>query len=92
MSEIDSSTILYKVSPVGFENSEDNVGLINTMLRYLSERLPMSRWQRSLTDSTVLCNIDVAFGCSLPACDACLHGLGRLETNLACLVKDLDAC
>ena len=90
--EIGSSTMPHKVNPIDFENSEGNVGLANAVLRHLSEKLPVSRWQRDLTDSTVLRNIGVAFGYSLLAYDACLRGLGKLETNPARLAEDLDAC
>jgi len=90
--EIGSSTMPHKVNPIDFENSEGNVGLANAVLRHLSEKLPVSRWQRDLTDSTVLRNIGVAFGYSLLAYDACLRGLGKLETNPARLAEDLDNC
>jgi len=90
--EIGSSTMPHKVNPIDFENSEGNVGLANAVLRHLSEKLPVSRWQRDLTDSTVLRNIGVAFGYSLLAYDACLRGLGKLETNPSRLAEDLDAC
>lgn len=90
--EIGSSTMPHKVNPIDFENSEGNVGLANAVLRHLSEKLPVSRWQRDLTDSTVLRNVGVAFGYSLLAYDACLRGLGKLETNPARLAEDLDAC
>ena len=90
--EIGSSTMPHKVNPIDFENSEGNVGLANAVLRHLSEKLPVSRWQRDLTDSTVLRNIGVAFGYSLLAYDACLRGLGKLETNPSRLAEDLDNC
>jgi adenylosuccinate lyase len=89
---IGSSTMPHKVNPIDFENSEGNVGLANAVLRHLSEKLPVSRWQRDLTDSTVLRNIGVAFGYSLLAYDACLRGLGKLETNPSRLAEDLDNC
>lgn len=90
--EIGSSTMPHKVNPIDFENSEGNLGLANALLRHLSEKLPVSRWQRDLTDSTVLRNIGVAFGYSLLAYEACLRGLGKLETNPERLVEDLDNC
>lgn len=90
--EIGSSTMPHKVNPIDFENSEGNLGLANAVLRHLSEKLPVSRWQRDLTDSTVLRNIGVAFGYSLLAYEACLRGLGKLETNPERLDEDLDNC
>ncbi|NSX02411.1 adenylosuccinate lyase [Cupriavidus gilardii] len=90
--EIGSSTMPHKVNPIDFENSEGNLGLANALLRHLSEKLPVSRWQRDLTDSTVLRNIGVAFGYSLLAYEACLRGLGKLETNPERLAEDLDNC
>jgi len=89
--EIGSSTMPHKVNPIDFENSEGNLGLANAVLRHLSEKLPVSRWQRDLTDSTVLRNIGVAFGYSVLAWDSCLRGLNKLETNPARLAADLDA-
>jgi adenylosuccinate lyase len=80
----------HKVNPIDFENSEGNLGLANALLRHLAEKLPVSRWQRDLTDSTVLRNLGVAFGYSLVACDACLRGLGKLELNGERLAADLD--
>ena len=79
--EIGSSTMPHKVNPIDFENSEGNLGLANALLRHLADKLPVSRWQRDLTDSTVLRNVGVAFGYSLLAWDACLRGLGKLELN-----------
>jgi len=90
--EIGSSTMPHKVNPIDFENSEGNLGLANALLRHLSEKLPVSRWQRDLTDSTVLRNIGVAFGYSLLAYDACLRGLEKLEVNPQRLNDDLDNC
>ncbi len=90
--EIGSSTMPHKVNPIDFENSEGNLGLANAVLRHLSEKLPLSRMQRDLTDSTVLRNMGVAFGHSLLAYDSCLKGLGKLEANPAALAADLDAC
>jgi adenylosuccinate lyase len=88
--EVGSSTMPHKVNPIDFENSEGNLGLANAVLRHLAEKLPVSRWQRDLTDSTVLRNLGVAFGYSLVAYEACLRGLGKLEVNAAALEADLD--
>ena len=88
--EIGSSTMPHKVNPIDFENSEGNLGLANALLRHLSEKLPVSRWQRDLTDSTVLRNVGVAFGYCLVAYDACLRGLEKLEANPARIAADLD--
>jgi len=90
--EIGSSTMPHKVNPIDFENSEGNLGLANAMLRHLADKLPVSRWQRDLTDSTVLRNIGVAFGYSLLAYDSCLRGLDKLELNAQRLDEDLDDC
>jgi adenylosuccinate lyase len=81
----------HKVNPIDFENSEGNLGLANAVLKHLSEKLPVSRWQRDLTDSTVLRNIGVAFGYAVLAYDSCLRGLNKLEVNPARLAEDLDA-
>jgi len=89
--EIGSSTMPHKVNPIDFENSEGNLGLANAVLGHLSEKLPISRWQRDLTDSTVLRNMGVAFGYSLLAYDSCLKGLNKLEANPLRLSEDLDA-
>src|SRR5712692_9363945 len=89
--EIGSSTMPHKVNPIDFENSEGNLGLANALLKHLAEKLPVSRWQRDLTDSTVLRNIGVAFGYALLAYDSCLRGLNKLEVNPARLAQDLDA-
>jgi len=89
--EIGSSTMPHKVNPIDFENSEGNLGLANSLLRHLSEKLPVSRWQRDLTDSTVLRNIGVALGYTLLAYDSCLRGLNKLETNPERLAADLNA-
>ena len=89
--EIGSSTMPHKVNPIDFENSEGNLGLANALLRHLSEKLPISRWQRDLTDSTVLRNMGVGLGYALIAYDACLRGLGKLELNADTLNADLDA-
>ncbi len=88
--EIGSSTMPHKVNPIDFENSEGNLGLANALLRHLSEKLPVSRWQRDLTDSTVLRNMGVALGYALLAWDSCLKGLNKLEANRAALAADLD--
>jgi adenylosuccinate lyase len=88
--EIGSSTMPHKVNPIDFENSEGNLGLANALLRHLSDKLPISRWQRDLTDSTVLRNLGVGFGYSLLAYESCLRGLGKLEVNQAALAADLD--
>jgi len=90
--EVGSSTMPHKVNPIDFENSEGNLGLANALLKHLSEKLPISRWQRDLTDSTVLRNIGVALGYCLVAYDACARGLGKLEVNAAAIDEDLDAC
>ena len=89
--EIGSSTMPHKVNPIDFENSEGNLGLGNAVLKHLAEKLPLSRWQRDLTDSTVLRNIGVGFGYAVLAYDACLRGLNKLEVNPARLDADLDA-
>ena len=89
--EVGSSTMPHKVNPIDFENSEGNLGLANAVLRHLAEKLPVSRWQRDLTDSTVLRNMGVGFGYSLLAYESCLRGLGKLEANPAELAADLDA-
>ena len=88
--EIGSSTMPHKVNPIDFENAEGNLGLANAVLRHLAEKLPISRWQRDLTDSTVLRNMGVALGYTLLALDSCLKGLGKLEANPAKLAADLD--
>ncbi|MBB5217426.1 adenylosuccinate lyase [Parapusillimonas granuli] len=90
--EVGSSTMPHKVNPIDFENSEGNLGLANAVLRHLSEKLPVSRWQRDLTDSTVLRNLGVAFGYCAVAYDACLRGLGKLELNAAAIDADIDSC
>jgi adenylosuccinate lyase len=90
--EVGSSTMPHKVNPIDFENSEGNLGLANALLRHLAEKLPISRWQRDLTDSTVLRNMGVGFGYCLLAYEACLRGLGKLEANPERLAADLDGC
>ncbi|RZU01243.1 adenylosuccinate lyase [Rivibacter subsaxonicus] len=89
--EIGSSTMPHKVNPIDFENAEGNLGLANALLTHLSQKLPISRWQRDLTDSTVLRNMGVALGYALLAWDSLARGLGKLEINKAALVEDLDA-
>jgi adenylosuccinate lyase len=89
--EVGSSTMPHKVNPIDFENSEGNLGLANALLRHLSEKLPVSRWQRDLTDSTVIRNVGVAFGHSLLGYDSCGKGLDKLEVNPARLAEDLEA-
>jgi adenylosuccinate lyase len=88
--EIGSSTMPHKVNPIDFENSEGNLGLANAVLRHLAEKLPISRWQRDLTDSTVLRNMGVGFGYTLLGYDSCLRGLNKLEANYEKLAADLD--
>ena len=90
--EIGSSTMPHKVNPIDFENSEGNLGVANALLRHLAEKLPISRWQRDLTDSTVLRNLGPAFGHSVLAYDSALRGLGKLEVNHAAIAADLDGC
>ena len=87
--EVGSSTMPHKVNPIDFENSEGNLGLANALLRHLSEKLPISRWQRDLTDSTVLRNMGAAFGYCLLGYDSCLKGLDKLEANPARIAADL---
>ncbi|MCX7168982.1 MAG: adenylosuccinate lyase [Proteobacteria bacterium] len=90
--EIGSSTMPHKVNPIDFENSEGNLGLANALLRHLAEKLPVSRLQRDLTDSTVLRNMGVALGYSVLAYDSCLRGMDKLEADPQRLQADLDAC
>jgi adenylosuccinate lyase len=90
--EIGSSTMPHKVNPIDFENAEGNLGLANAMLRHLADKLPVSRMQRDLTDSTVLRNMGVAFGYGLLAYDSCLKGLGKLEADPDRLRADLAEC
>jgi len=89
--EVGSSTMPHKVNPIAFENAEGNAGLANAMLRHFSDKLPLSRWQRDLTDSTVMRNLGVAFGHSLLAWRSALAGLGRIEPDAARIGADLDA-
>lgn len=88
--EVGSSTMPHKVNPIDFENSEGNLGIANALFSHLSAKLPISRWQRDLTDSTVLRNLGVGFAHSLIAYEATLKGLGKLEINPARLDDDLD--
>jgi adenylosuccinate lyase len=89
--EVGSSTMPHKVNPIDFENAEGNFGLANGLLSHFSEKLPISRWQRDLTDSTVLRALGTAFGHSLIAIDSLLRGLNKLSTNPEKLAADLDA-
>lgn len=88
--EVGSSTMPHKVNPIDFENSEGNLGLANALLRHMSEKLPISRWQRDLSDSTVLRNMGVALGYALLGYESLLRGLGKLEINPTRLAEDLD--
>jgi adenylosuccinate lyase len=88
--EVGSSTMPHKVNPIDFENSEGNLGIANAIMQHLSAKLPVSRWQRDLTDSTVLRNMGVGLGYSLIAYQATLKGLNKLEINPAALAADLD--
>jgi adenylosuccinate lyase len=89
--EVGSSTMPHKVNPIDFENSEGNIGIANALLRHLAEKLPVSRWQRDLSDSTALRNVGTALGHTLLAYGACLRGLAKLEADRARLAADLDA-
>jgi adenylosuccinate lyase len=89
--EIGSSTMPHKVNPIDFENAEGNFGLANALLDHLARKLPISRWQRDLTDSTVLRNLGVAFGYTLLGIDGLARGMGKLSVNAAALDADLDA-
>ena len=88
--EVGSSTMPHKVNPIDFENAEGNLGLSNALLKHLSEKLPISRWQRDLTDSTVLRNMGVALGYAVLAYQSLLTGLNKLEINEDAIAKDLD--
>ncbi|MCQ2029964.1 adenylosuccinate lyase [Stutzerimonas zhaodongensis] len=90
--EIGSSTMPHKVNPIDFENSEGNLGIANAVLQHLASKLPISRWQRDLTDSTVLRNLGVGFAHSVIAYEASLKGIGKLQLNEARIAEDLDAC
>jgi adenylosuccinate lyase len=89
--EVGSSTMPHKVNPIDFENSEGNLGVANALLRHMSEKLPVSRWQRDLTDSTVLRNMGVALGHALLGYDSCLRGLNQLDADRGRMAADLDA-
>ena len=89
--EVGSSTMPHKVNPIDFENAEGNFGLANALLAHLSQKLPISRWQRDLTDSTVLRNMGVALGHSLLGCVSLARGMDKLQLNPAALAADLDA-
>ncbi|GHE20042.1 adenylosuccinate lyase [Halomonas urumqiensis] len=89
--EIGSSTMPHKVNPIDFENSEGNLGLANAILGHLAQKLPISRWQRDLTDSTVLRNLGVGLAYGLIAYEAALKGIGKLEANPGRIAEDLDA-
>jgi len=90
-SEVGSSTMPHKVNPIDFENSEGNIGIANALLRHLADKLPVSRWQRDLSDSTALRNAGVALGHTLLAYGACLRGLGKLEADAGRMAEDLEA-
>ncbi len=89
--EVGSSTMPHKVNPIEFENAEGNLGVANALLGFLAEKLPQSRWQRDLTDSTTLRNLSVPLGHSLLAVESCLRGLDKLEVNQERLQEDLSA-
>jgi adenylosuccinate lyase len=89
--EVGSSTMPHKVNPIDFENSEGNLGIANALLRHMAEKPPISRWQRDLTDSTVLRNMGVALAHTLLAWDSCLRGLSKLEADRARIAADLDS-
>jgi adenylosuccinate lyase len=88
--EVGSSTMPHKVNPIDFENAEGNLGMANAVLTHLAQKLPVSRWQRDLTDSTVLRNLGVGIGHAVVAYEGCLKGLGRLEVDGEALARDLD--
>ena len=90
--EVGSSTMPHKVNPIDFENSEGNLGIANAVMAHLAEKLPISRWQRDLTDSTVLRNIGTGLAHSLIAYRATLKGIGKLELNATVIDRDIDAC
>jgi adenylosuccinate lyase len=89
--EVGSSTMPHKVNPIDFENSEGNLGLANALFEHLAQKLPVSRWQRDLSDSTVLRNVGIGFGYSLLAYSSAVKGIGKLEANPERLNADLDA-
>ncbi len=88
--EIGSSTMPHKVNPIDFENSEGNLGLANAIFSHLGQKLPISRWQRDLTDSTVLRNLGVGVGYTMIAYASTLKGISKLEVNQAALETELD--
>ncbi|OQS42537.1 adenylosuccinate lyase [Chromobacterium haemolyticum] len=88
--EVGSSTMPHKVNPIDFENAEGNLGMANAILGHLAEKLPVSRWQRDLTDSTVLRNMGVGFGYTILGLKACLKGLNKLEINPQAIASELD--
>ncbi len=90
--EVGSSTMPHKVNPIDFENSEGNLGIANALMSHLAQKLPVSRWQRDLTDSTVLRNMGVGFAYSAIAYSAAQKGIGKLEINRVRLAEDLDNC
>ena len=90
--EIGSSTMPHKVNPIDFENSEGNLGIANAILQHLASKLPISRWQRDLTDSTVLRNLGVGFAHSIIAYESTLKGISKLELNIQRIAEDLDSC
>jgi adenylosuccinate lyase len=89
--EVGSSTMPHKVNPIDFENAEGNLGVANALLRHFAEKLPLSRWQRDLTDSTVLRNVGVGIGHSVLAYESFLKGLSKLEADAEKLNADLEA-
>jgi adenylosuccinate lyase len=89
-SEVGSSTMPHKVNPIDFENAEGNFGIANALLRHFAEKLPISRWQRDLTDSTVLRNLGVGIGHSMLACDSLQKGIGKLQPDAQRMNADLD--
>jgi len=88
--EVGSSTMPHKVNPIDFENAEGNLGIANELLTFFAGKLPVSRWQRDLTDSTVLRNLSVALGHTLVSLDSCLRGLGKLDADPATIAADLE--
>jgi adenylosuccinate lyase len=88
--EVGSSTMPHKVNPIDFENAEGNLGMSNAVCKHLSEKLPISRWQRDLTDSTVLRNLGVGLGYAILAYESCLRGLGKLELNEQAIAQDIN--
>ncbi|HID46131.1 MAG TPA: adenylosuccinate lyase, partial [Chromatiaceae bacterium] len=89
--EVGSSTLPHKVNPIDFENAEGNFGLANALFSHLAMKLPVSRWQRDLTDSTVLRNMGVGFAYTLIALNSMQRGIGKLEANAEKMLEDLDA-